>query len=83
MDFKGEGDTIQPITGASHVGTYTEIEEAKDFTRTVDLQGSSEIEVASQQIGENGPSKHSETQRGQNAQWENQAAEALNRRQLV
>lgn len=43
------------------------------------LQCSLEIETASWQIGENGHSKHNETQRDQNAQWENQAAYALNK----
>lgn len=48
-----------------------------------DLQCSLEIEAASWQIGENGHSKHNETQGDKIAQWENQAAYALNRRQLV
>lgn len=48
-----------------------------------DLQCSLEIETDSWQIGENGHSKHNETQWDQNAQWENRTAYALNRRQLV
>lgn len=48
-----------------------------------ELQCSLKKEAASWKIGENGHSKHHETQRGQNAQWENQAAKALNRRQLA
>lgn len=48
-----------------------------------DLHCSLEIETASWQIGENGHSKYNETQWDQNAQWENQAAYALNGTQLV
>ena len=59
--FQDEGNgPVQPITGASQAGTYTEMEVAKDFTRMMSDLQYWETEAASWQIGGNDHNNHNE-----------------------